>query len=195
MEQKTVGFALCGSFCTHDKAMEALEQIKTRFARVVPIVSECTAATDTRFGAAHDLMREMERICDHRVIQTVKAAEPIGPQKLLDLLIICPCTGNTLGKLAGGITDTSVTMAAKAHLRNGRPLLIAPSTNDGLAASAVSIGTLLSRKHIYFVPFGQDDPIHKPTSLTVDFSRGPEAALAALEGRQLQPLLLQIKPH
>ena len=195
MEQKTVGFALCGSFCTHDKAMEALEQIKTRFARVVPIVSECTAATDTRFGAAHDLMREMERICDHRVIQTVKAAEPIGPQKLLDLLIICPCTGNTLGKLAGGITDTSVTMAAKAHLRNGRPLLIAPSTNDGLAASAVSIGTLLSRKHIYFVPFGQDDPIHKPTSLTADFSRVPEAALAALEGRQLQPLLLQIKPH
>ena len=150
--------------------MEALEQVKARFARVIPIVSECTAATDTRFGCAHELMREMARICDHRVISTVKAAEPIGPQKLLDLLIICPCTGNTLGKLANGVTDTSVTMAAKAHLRNSRPLVIAPSTNDGLAASAVSIGALLPRKYIYFVPFGQDDPERKPTSLVSDFS-------------------------
>ena len=191
MEHKTVGFAVCGSFCTHDKAMEALEQVRSRFARVIPIVSECTAATDTRFGAAHDLMREMERICDHRVISTVKAAEPIGPQKLLDLLIICPCTGNTLGKLAGGITDTSVTMAAKAHLRNSRPLLIAPSTNDGLAASAHSIGALLARKNIYFVPFGQDDPLGKPTSLAADFSLVADAAKAALEGRQLQPVLLR----
>jgi len=189
LEHITVGFAVCGSFCTHARAMAALEQVRARWERVVPIVSECTAATDTRFGAAHDLMREMERICDHRVISSVKAAEPIGPQKLLDLLIICPCTGNTLGKLAAGITDTSVTMAAKAHLRNARPLLIAPSTNDGLAASAVSIGTLLTRKHVYFVPFGQDDPFKKPTSLVADFSLVPDAACAALEGRQLQPLL------
>ena len=171
--------------------MEALEQIKARFARVVPIVSEVTADTDTRFGKAHDLMREMERICDHRVIATVKGAEPIGPQKLLDLLIICPCTGNTLGKLAAGVTDTSVTMAAKAHLRNERPVLIAPSTNDGLAASAASIGALLPRKYIYFVPFGQDDFEHKPTSLVADFSQVADAAQAALEGRQLQPILLR----
>ncbi len=191
LEDKTIGFALCGSFCTHARAMEALEQVKARFARVVPIVSQCVADTDTRFGSAHDLMREMERICDHRVISTVKAAEPIGPQKLLDLLIICPCTGNTLGKLAAGITDTSVTMAAKAHLRNQRPLLIAPSTNDGLAASAPSIGALLGRKYIYFVPFGQDDPEKKPTSLVADFSQVADAARAALEGRQLQPLLLK----
>ena len=191
MENKTVGFAICGSFCTHARAMEALEQIKARFARVVPIVSEVTADTDTRFGKAHDLMREMERICDHRVIATVKGAEPIGPQKLLDLLIICPCTGNTLGKLAAGVTDTSVTMAAKAHLRNERPVLIAPSTNDGLAASAASIGALLPRKYIYFVPFGQDDFEHKPTSLVADFSQVAGAAQAALEGRQLQPLLLR----
>ena len=189
---KTVGFAVCGSFCTHHKAMEALEQVKARFTHVVPIVSECTADTDTRFGKAHDLMREMERICDHRVISTVKAAEPIGPQKLLDLLIICPCTGNTLGKLANGVTDTSVTMAAKAHLRNSRPLVIAPSTNDGLAASAVSIGALLPRKYIYFVPFGQDDPERKPTSLVSDFSLVADAAQAALEGKQLQPLRI---PH
>ena len=185
MEDKTVGFAVCGSFCTHDKAMGALEQVKARFARVVPIVSECTAGTDTRFGAAHDLMREMERICDHRVISSIKEAEPIGPKKLLDLLIIAPCTGNTLGKLAAGIADSSVTMAAKAHLRNGRPLLLAPSTNDGLAASAASIGALLARKYIYFVPFGQDDPEKKPASLVAD------AARAALEGNQLQPLLLR----
>ena len=171
--------------------MEALEQVKARFARVVPIVSQCVADTDTRFGKAHDLMREMERICDHRVISTVKAAEPIGPQKLLDLLIICPCTGNTLGKLAAGVTDTSVTMAAKAHLRNQRPLLIAPSTNDGLSASAVSIGSLLPRKYIYFVPFGQDDPEKKPASLVADFSQVADAACAALEGRQLQPSLLR----
>lgn len=191
MEDKTIGFALCGSFCTHAKAMEALEQVKARFARVVPIVSQAVADTDTRFGNAHDLMREMERICDHRVISTVKAAEPIGPQKLLDLLIICPCTGNTLGKLAAGVTDTSVTMAAKAHLRNQRPLLIAPSTNDGLSASAASIGSLLPRKYIYFVPFGQDDPVKKPASLVADFSQVADAALAALEGRQLQPILLR----
>ena len=171
--------------------MSALEQVRARWDRVVPIVSECTAATDTRFGKAHDLMREMERICDRRVISTVQAAEPIGPQKLLDLLILCPCTGNTLGKLAAGITDTSVTMAAKAHLRNGRPLLIAPATNYGLAASAASIGTLLTRKYIYFVPFGQDDPEKKPTSLIADFSLVVPAAQAALEGRQLQPLLLR----
>ena len=182
---------MCGSFCTHAKAMEALEQVKARFERVVPIVSQVVADTDTRFGKAHDLMREMERICDHRVIATVKGAEPIGPQKLLDLLIICPCTGNTLGKLAAGVTDTSVTMAAKAHLRNERPVLIAPSTNDGLAASAASIGALLPRKYIYFVPFGQDDFEKKPTSLVADFSLVADAAQAALEGRQLQPILLR----
>lgn len=190
MEHTTIGFAMCGSFCTHTQAMAALEQVRARWQNIIPIVSEQTADTDTRFGTAHDLMREMERICDHRVISTVKGAEPIGPQKLLDLLIICPCTGNTLGKLAAGVTDTSVTMAAKAHLRNGRPILIAPATNDGLAASAASIGTLLSRKHIYFVPFRQDDPANKPTSIMADFSQVAEAAQAALEGRQLQPLLL-----
>lgn len=189
MIDQTVGFAVCGSFCTHAKAMEALEQVKTRFSTVIPIVSECTAATDTRFGPAHELMREMERICDRRVISSIREAEPIGPKKLLDLLIIAPCTGNTLGKLACGITDTTVTMAAKAHLRNQRPLLIAPSTNDGLTASAPNLGALLGRKYIYFVPFGQDDPEKKPTSLVADFSLVADAAQAALEGRQLQPLL------
>lgn len=189
--EKTIGFAVCGSFCTHTKAMEALEQVRARWRNVVPIVSECTADTDTRFGTAHDLMREMERICDRRVISSIKAAEPIGPKKLLDLLIIAPCTGNTLGKLAAGVTDTSVTMAAKSHLRNGRPVLIALSTNDGLSTSAANIGELLRRKHFYFVPFGQDDPETKPTSLIADFHQVADAAEAALDGKQLQPILIR----
>ena len=171
--------------------MEALEQVKARFARVIPIVSECTAATDTRFGCAHELMREMARICDHRVISTIAGAEPIGPQKLLDLLIIAPCTGNTLGKLAAGVTDTSVTMAAKAHLRNGRPVVIAMASNDGLAAGARNIGELLVRKNYYFVPFGQDNARAKPSSLVADFSKIPETVEAALRGEQIQPLLLR----
>lgn len=190
MEQITVGFAFCGSFCTLSKALAALEAVKARYENVVPIVSESVAATDTRFGAAHDFMREMERICDRRVICSVKEAEPIGPQKLLDVLVLCPCTGNTLAKLAHGVADTSVTMAAKAHLRNGRPLVLAPSTNDGLGAAAANIGALMARKHVYFVPFRQDDPAHKPTSLVSDFTLVPETLEQALTGEQLQPVLL-----
>ena len=190
MEQRKVGFAFCGSFCTYDRAMRALEQVKARFGDVTPIVSEASAATDTRFGPAHEFMREMERICDKRVIDTMVKAEPIGPRKLLDVLVICPCTGNTLAKLAGGITDSTVTLAAKAHLRNGRPLVLCPATNDALAASAKNIGALLDKKNVYFVPFRQDDPQGKPTSVVADFSLVPDAISAALEGRQLQPLLL-----
>ncbi len=185
-----VGFAFCGSFCTFSAAMAALERTKARFGDVTAIVSEHAAATDTRFGAAHDWLREMERICDKRVIDSIVKAEPIGPKQLLDALVICPCTGNTLGKLAAGITDSSVTMAAKAHLRNGRPLVIAISTNDALASSAKSIGALLDKKNVYFVPFRQDHPQGKPASLVADFSLVPDAIAAALEGRQLQPLLL-----
>ena len=190
MQSIRVGFAVCGSFCTHAQAMAALEQTAARFGDITPIVSERVAATDTRFGAAHDLMREMERICDRRVIDTVAKAEPIGPKRLLDVLVICPCTGSTLAKLAAGMTDTSVTMAAKAHLRNGRPLVLALSTNDALGASAVNIGTLMNRRNVYFVPFRQDDPVHKPASAVADFSLVPDAVAAALEGRQLQPVLL-----
>ena len=185
---------MCGSFCTHARAMAALEQVRARWRNVVPIVSECTAATDTRFGNAHDLMREMERICDHRVISTVKAAEPIGPQKLLDLLIIAPCTGNTLAKLAHSIADSPVTMAAKSHLRNGRPVLLAVSTNDALAGAAENIGKLMARKHYYFVPFRQDSWEKKPTSMVADFSLIPDAAEAALDGQQIQPILLAGNP-
>ena len=190
MEHKTVGCAVCGSFCTHHRAMEALEAVKARYDHVIPIVSEVVADTDTRFGTAHDLMREMERICGRRVVDSIAKAEPIGPRHLLDVLVICPCTGNTLAKLANGVTDTTVTMAAKAHLRNGGPVVLCPATNDGLAASARNIGVLLDKKNVYFVPFRQDDPARKPTSLVADFSLVPAAIDAALEGRQLQPVLL-----
>ncbi|SBW08928.1 Dipicolinate synthase subunit B [uncultured Eubacteriales bacterium] len=190
MEEKTVGFAFCGSYCTFDKAMETLEKVHGLYGDVYPIVSERSAATDTRFGAAHDFMREMQRICDKRVISTIKDAEPIGPKKLLDVMVICPCTGNTLAKLAAGITDSSVTMAAKAHLRNSKPLIIAVSTNDGLSANAKNLGVLLEKKYVYFVPFRQDDPLKKPASLVSDFTLVPAAIEAALQGRQLQPILL-----
>ena len=190
MEKVRVGFAFCGSFCTYAAAMETLEQVAAKYGEVVPIISETAAATDTRFGNAHDFMREMQRICDKRPIDSIQAAEPIGPGKLLDVLVICPCTGNTLAKLAAGITDSSVTMAAKAHLRNGRPLVIAVATNDGLAASARNIGVLLDKKNVYFVPFRQDDPAGKPTSLVADFGLVPETVEAAMAGRQVQPVLL-----
>ncbi|OUO39774.1 dipicolinate synthase subunit B [Flavonifractor sp. An306] len=191
MEPIRVGFAFCGSFCTFRQAMTALERVHDRYGDVTPIVSETSAATDSRFGPAHEYMREMERICDKRVIDSIPKAEPIGPKHLLDVLVICPCTGNTLAKLANGITDTTVTMAAKAHLRNGGPVVLCLATNDGLAASAKNIGTLLDKKNVYFVPFGQDDPVEKPTSLVADFSRVNDAIDAALRGEQLQPLLLR----
>lgn len=189
LEELRVGFAFCGSFCTMSKALDALEQTAARFGPVTPIVSEAVASTDTRFGAAHDFMREMERICGRRVISTIVEAEPIGPKELLDVLVVCPCTGNTLAKLAHGVTDSPVTMAAKAHLRNGRPLVLALATNDGLGASAPNLGTMLGRKHVYFVPFGQDDCAGKPASLVADFSLAPETVEAALRGEQIQPLL------
>ena len=189
MEQIRVGFAFCGSFCTYGQAMSALEQVKARFGDVTPIVSEASAALDTRFGAAHDHMREMERICDRRVIDSIPKAEPIGPKHLLDVLLVCPCTGNTLAKLANAIADTSVTMAAKSHLRNSRPVLIGISSNDGLARSARNLGALLAEKHFFFVPFRQDDCQGKPFSLVADLTLLPEAAYLALAGQQMQPIL------
>ena len=194
MDSLRVGFAVCGSFCTLRQAMGALEAVKATFGDVTPIASETTAATDTRFGPAHEFLQEMERICDRRVIQTILAAEPIGPRKMLDVLVIAPCTGNTLSKLASGTADSSVTMAAKAHLRNGRPLVLAVSTNDGLGAAARNIGELLCRKHVYFVPFRQDDPVGKPTSLVADFGLVADTVRAATEGRQIQPVLLGPQP-
>ena len=190
MEHIRVGFAFCGSFCTYDQVMPALERARARYGDVTPIISEKSAETDSRFGPAHEFIREMERICDRRVIDTIPKAEPIGPKKLLDALIIAPCTGSTLSRLANGMSDTSVTMAAKAMWRNGRPVVVAVSTNDGLAGSAKNIAALLDKKHVFFVPYRQDDPVGKPTSLVADFTRINDTVDAALQGRQLQPLLL-----
>lgn len=188
MEQATLGFAMCGSFCTYRKTLDALAELAKSY-RILPIQSEISAATDSRFGTAADFRREIEQLCGNPIIDTVAAAEPIGPKKLLDALVIAPCTGNTLAKLASGIADTPVTLACKAHLRNERPVIIAVSTNDGLGANAQSIGRLLARRHFYFVPFGQDDPAHKPASLVAHMERIPETVAAALDGRQLQPIL------
>ena len=185
-----VGFAFTGSFCTFAPVMSALEAVKARFGDVTAIVSEASGSLDTRFGAAQDWRREMERICGKPIIDSLQKAEPIGPKKLLDALVICPCTGNTLGKLANGITDSTVTLAAKAHLRNGRPLILAISTNDALAGAARNIGVLLDKKHTFFVPFRQDDPMGKPTSLVADFSLVPDTVAAALEETQIQPMVL-----
>ena len=189
MKPQRVGFALCGSFCTHKEVLRELEAICREYETVLPIVSPVCQTTDTRFGKAEDFLAQVERLTGHTAMGSIREAEPIGPKKLLDVLVIAPCTGNTLAKLAAGITDTPVTMAAKAHLRNDRPVVVAVATNDGLSAAAKNIGELLARKNYYFVPFGQDDPEKKPCSLMADFTRIGETVEAALEGRQLQPVL------
>ena len=180
---------MCGSFCTHGQVLLELERLCGRYREITPILSENCRGTDTRFGTAAELAAAVERLTGRAPLDSIPAAEPIGPKGLLDILVIAPCTGNTLAKLAGGVTDTAVTMAAKAHLRNGRPVVIALATNDGLSAAARNIGELLARKNYYFVPFGQDDPEKKPCSLMADFSLLEATIDAALEGRQLQPLL------
>ena len=183
-----VGFAMCGSFCTFSKVFPVMERLAENH-QVFPIFSFASASTDSRFGTAAEFLERAERICGRPVIQTIAGAEPIGPKKLLDVLVIAPCTGNTLAKLSRSIADTPVTMAAKSHLRNGRPVLVAVSTNDGLAGAAENIGRLLARKHYYFVPYGQDDPERKPTSLVAHFDLIPAAMEYAVRGKQLQPLL------
>ena len=188
-EKPRLGFALTGSFCTHRAALGVLEELAKEY-ETVPILSEHASSWDTRFGKAEDLCRAVRELAGRDPVTTIAEAERFGPSDPLDALLICPCTGNTLAKLAAGIADTAVTMAAKAHLRNGRPVVAAVSSNDGLAGAARNIGELLCRKHYYFVPFRQDDPAGKPTSLVADLTLLPDAVEAALAGRQLQPLLL-----
>ena len=183
-----VGFAMCGSFCTYAQVFPIMELL-TRDYTLTPIFSQAACTIDSRFGAAAEHLDTARELCGTDPICTIAQAEPIGPRKLFDILLIAPCTGNTLAKLSHGIADGPVTMAAKSHLRNGRPVLIAVSTNDALGTAAENIGRLMARKNIYFVPFSQDDPAGKPNSMVADFSQIPDAIQAAMEHKQLQPVL------
>lgn len=184
-----VGFGICGSFCTYAQVFPVMEELAKTY-QVIPIFSFASASIDSRFGLHTDHLARAEKICGCKPILRIEDAEPIGPKKLLDALIIAPCTGNTISKLAHSVADTPVTMAAKSHLRNGRPVIVAVSTNDALAGAAENIGKLLGRKHYYFVPFGQDDPAKKPTSMVADFTKIPQTLEEALTGQQIQPILL-----
>lgn len=184
-----LGLAVTGSHCTFSRALEAFRPLKRDYT-LVPILSGAAAGTDTRFFAASAFRAELEAFCGREAVDTIVKAEPLGTAQRLDALLVAPCTGSTLAKLARGVTDTAVTMACKAHLRNGAPLILAISTNDGLSGSAESIAALLQRKNVYFVPFRQDAPHQKPFSLQSDFDLLGETIKAAMEGRQLQPVLL-----
>jgi len=190
LEGRTIGIALTGSHCTIPEILPIVDGLVEAGAAVTAIMSVSVSTTDTRFGKAQDIREHLEKVTGNWIIDTIAKAEPIGPKRMFDCLVVAPCTGNTLAKLALGITDTPVTMAAKAHLRNGRPLVIGVSTNDGLAGSAANIGTLLCKKNVYFVPFGQDDPVGKPNSLVLRVSDMERAIEEALEGRQMQPILV-----
>ena len=183
-----IGFALTGSFCTFSKVFPVMEALSKKYT-LIPILSPAASTVDSRFGKAEEHIQRITAICGRSPLTAISQVEPIGPKGLLDALIIAPCTGNTLAKLANSIADTSVTMAAKSHLRNGGPVLVAVSTNDALAGAAENIGKLLGRKHYFFVPFGQDDPLKKPTSMVANFEKIPEALKLALDGKQMQPII------
>ena len=190
MEKLSFGYALTGSFCTFERSFRQMKLLVSEGIEVHPIMSYNAKNTDTRFGKGEDFFKRAFEITGNKVIDTLVSAEPVGPKKMFDLLIVSPCTGNTLSKLAKGIYDTPVTLAVKSHLRNSRNVLIGVSTNDALSGSAENIGKLLNRKHFYFIPLSQDDFRNKPFSLVCDFEKTFEAALSALESKQMQPLLL-----
>lgn len=189
----TVGIALTGSFCTFDKIIKCTERLVEKGAKIVPIFSKNAQSTDTRFMEANTFVTKMTDICGHPGIFTIPEAEPIGPKGYLDVLVIAPCTGNTLAKLCNGITDTPVLMAAKAHLRNGKPLIISISTNDALGINFKNIGSLMAMKNIYFVPFGQDDCVKKPNSMIAVLDYMEDTILAAMQGKQIQPVIVAHK--
>ncbi|MGN0601088.1 MAG: dipicolinate synthase subunit B [Oscillospiraceae bacterium] len=185
-----IGFGMCGSFCTFQKAFSAAKELTEQGAEVYPIMSFNASGISTRFGTATDNRTKFESICNRQIINTIEDAEPIGPKKMFDILIVAPCTANTLAKLSVGISDTPVTMAVKSHLRNGRPVAIAVSTNDALAGSAKNIGMLQNYKNYYFVPYSQDNYQGKPNSLVADFTKIKETVEYALEGKQIQPIII-----
>lgn len=190
LKDKNIGFAMTGSFCTFERVLASLAQLVQTGALVQPILSFAASESDTRFMTARDLTTRLKEITGKTPWTTLQEVEPLGPKRLLDALIIAPCTGNTTAKLANGIADTPVTLAAKSCLRNAKPVVIAISTNDGLSVAAKNIGELLARKHIYFVPFGQDDPKNKPCSLVASMEDISETVIDAMNGKQIQPVLL-----
>ena len=190
LEGKKVGFAMTGSFCTFKSTIPKIKDIIKQGAEVVPIMSFNAYNLDTKFGKAADFIAEIEDITKKKIIHTIEDAEPIGPKKLTDIMIVAPCTGNTIGKLVNAITDTPVVMACKSHLRNNNPLVIAISTNDALSGSAANIGCLLNRNNYFFVPFRQDNPITKPRSLVFDPEYIVRTLEYALDKEQIQPILL-----
>ncbi|MBQ6847626.1 MAG: dipicolinate synthase subunit B [Clostridia bacterium] len=189
MHNIRIGYALCGSFCTLSQSLKALKELRREYENITPIMSQITYSTDTRFFKSEDLKREVEEICQNKIIHTIEGAEPIGPKNLLDIVVVCPCTGNTLAKCALGITDTPVTMAVKAHLRNNKPVVLGIATNDALGASSKNIGLLHNTKNIYFVPYGQDDPHSKNNSLVCKFDLVTDTVKSALRAEQLQPVI------
>ncbi|MBR2715887.1 MAG: dipicolinate synthase subunit B [Ruminococcus sp.] len=189
MSKTCVGYAMCGSFCTFSKAIREMKNLINMGYDVLPIMSETASSTDTRFGKAKDFIEEIENMTEKKIVNSINMAEPIGPKKMCDVLVVSPCTGNTLGKISWGITDTAVTMAVKSHLRILRPVVLCVATNDALSASAQNIGRLLNTKNVYFVPFSQDDPINKPNSLVAHFDLIPESVEYALKGQQIQPVI------
>lgn len=191
MKKTTIGFAMTGSFCTFERVLKQMEALVRRGYEVLPVLSFNAGALDTRFMTAEHLRARIVEITGNEPIDTLTGAEPIGPKKMSDVFLIAPATGNSLAKLAGGIFDTPALLGAKSHLRNDRPLVLAVSTNDGLGTAAQNIGRLLNMRNIYFVPFGQDDPVKKPRSLVADFAQIPRTVAAALSGVQLQPMLLR----
>ena len=190
LKDKKIGFTLTGSFCTFQKVIPKMKEIKKLGADIIPIMSFNSYNLDTKFGKAKDFIDEIEEITKRKIIHTIQDAEPIGPKKMTDIMIIAPCSGNTMAKLACDIIDTPATMAAKSHLRNNRPLVIAPSTNNGLSGNAENIGKLLNRKNYYFVPFRQDNPITKPRSIVFDTEYIIKTIEYALEGEQISPILI-----
>lgn len=188
-----IGFAMTGSFCTFSRVIPEIRTLTELGAEVYPIMSEMAYSTDTRFGKSADFIRTVKEMTGREIIHSISAAEPIGPKHYLDALVVAPCTGNTISKMANGITDSCVSMAAKAHLRNGRPLVVAISTNDALSNCAKNIGMLMNVQNVYFVPFNQDDPVKKPNSLVADMQMIAPALEKALDGIQIQPMFSERK--
>ena len=190
MNNVNVGYALTGSFCTFEKSIKQMQKLKADGFNIIPVMSYNAYSLDTRFGKAEDFIKRIEQICERKIISTITDAEPIGPKRMTDVMVVLPCSGNTLAKLANGIYDTPVTLAVKSHLRNQLPVVIGVSSNDSLSATAKNIGALLNNKHYYFVPMRQDDPVKKPFSVVCDFDALKDTIEAALYGKQLQPILI-----